>query len=192
MLLDGITVFVDRDGTLNDDPGYLASPDMLVLFPGVVEAVAKLKRAGCCVVLVTNQSGIGRSYFTRTDLHAIHDKLQVLLRQGGGMLDGIFFCPHLPEEGCACRKPSPGLVHQAVETLGVRVSRSYVVGDKRSDMELAKNIGAIGVLVSSSAISEEAVQAHKEGVLNIECFTLSFGQAVEWILQDAPKREWTM
>ena len=191
MNLDGITVFVDRDGTLNDDPGYLSDPDGLILFPGVVEAVAKLKQAGCRVVLVTNQSGIARGYLTRSDLRAIHDKLQKLLRHGGGMLDGIFFCPHLPEEGCECRKPRPGLIHQAVETLGVHVSRSYMVGDKQSDMELANNIGAIAVLVSSSSVSEEAVQAHKHGDLFIESFTLSFCEAVEWILRDVPKRKWT-
>ncbi|WP_447968241.1 D-glycero-alpha-D-manno-heptose-1,7-bisphosphate 7-phosphatase [Nitrospira sp. M1] len=188
----GITVFVDRDGTLNEDPGYLSNPDALVLYPGVVEAVAKLKQAECAVVLVTNQSGIGRGYLTRVDLLAIHDKLERLLEQGGGSLDGVFFCPHLPDAGCECRKPKPGLIHQAVESLQVSVARSYMVGDKRSDMELASNVGAIGVLVNTSPVSQDAIDAKKRGELSIECITLTFREAVEWILRDTQTRQWSV
>ncbi|GJL56317.1 MAG: hypothetical protein NPIRA02_34490 [Nitrospirales bacterium] len=187
----GITVFVDRDGTLNEDPGYLSNPDALVLYPGVVEAVARLKQAECAVILVTNQSGIGRGYFSQVDLRAIHDKLERLLREGGGGLDGIFFCPHLPDAGCECRKPNPGLIHQAVESLQVSVTRSYMVGDKRSDMELANNIGAIGVLVNTSSVSQDAIDAKRRGELRIECITLTFHEAAEWILQDAQTRQWS-
>ncbi|GJL62136.1 MAG: hypothetical protein NPIRA04_07900 [Nitrospirales bacterium] len=182
-----VTVFVDRDGTLNQDPGYLSTPDGLVLYPGVVESVARLKRAGCSVVLVTNQSGIGRGYFTRANLQAIHDKLENILAQGGGGLDGIFFCPHLPDDGCDCRKPKAGLIRQAVETLSVSTVHSYMVGDKRSDMELAGTVGAIGVLVTTSPVSQEAIHAQMRGELHIESVTSTFSEAVEWILQDISK-----
>ena len=183
-------MFVDRDGTLNDDPGYLTNPNGLILFPGVVEAIAQLKEAGCRVVLVTNQSAIGREYMTETQLKLIHDKLETLLEKGGGSLDGIFFCPHRPDDRCECRKPKPGLIHQAVDTLGVQTSRSYMIGDKQSDMELAQNIGAIGVLVATNSRSQDAISAHKQGRLDIESITLSFSEAVEWVLHDALKRTW--
>ena len=189
-VLDGVTIFVDRDGTLNDDPGYLTHPDGLVLFPGVVDAVARLKRAGSRVVLVTNQSAVGRKFMTVVELSAIHDKLERLLKEGGAALDGIFFCHHLPDDGCDCRKPRPGLIHQAVEALGVTCVRSYMVGDKLSDVELANAVGAIGVLVTTTSASQPAIEAHQRGDVYIECITLSFSEAVDWIFQDALTRTW--
>ncbi|GJL67058.1 MAG: hypothetical protein NPIRA05_20290 [Nitrospirales bacterium] len=186
-----VTVFVDRDGTLNEDPGYLSNPDGLVLYPGAIEAVARLKQAGCSVVVVTNQSGIGRGMMTRANLEAIHDRLERMVKRGGGELDGIFFCPHLPDEGCHCRKPKTGLIHQAVSALRVSTVHSYMIGDKQCDMELANNIGAIGVLVTTSSVSQEAVKAHIRGDLHIESITLNFSKAVDWILEDAAKRQWT-
>ncbi len=189
-VLDGITVFVDRDGTLNDDPGYLTHPDGLILFPGVVEAVARLKQAGSRVVLVTNQSAVGRKYMTAVELSAIHDKLERLLKEGGGALDAIFYCPHLPDDGCDCRKPRPGLIHQAKEALGIAGACSYMVGDKLADVELANVVGAIGVLVTTSSESQPAIEAHHRGDVQIECITLSFSGAVDWILQDALTRTW--
>ncbi len=189
-VLDGITVFVDRDGTLNDDPGYLTDPDGLILFPGVVEAVAQLKQAGSRVVVVSNQSGVGRKYMTVDELTVIHDKLEKLLEGGGGSLDGIFFCPHHPDEGCACRKPKPGLIQQAVDALGIQVLHSYVIGDKLCDLELAQAVGAVGVLVATNSQSQSAIDAHEQGLVGIECTTSSFSEAVDWILQDALTRKW--
>ncbi|MCA9472012.1 MAG: HAD family hydrolase [Nitrospirales bacterium] len=190
MHLNGVTIFVDRDGTLNEDPGYLKHPADLILYPGVVEGVARLKQGGCQVVLVTNQSGIGRGLLTRTDLQAVHERLQAMLKQGGGELDGIFFCPHVPDAACECRKPKTGLIRQAVEELGVEVIRSYVVGDKRCDMELAHNAGSIGVLVSTTPVSQEAIDAASRGLFSIEKNTRSFVEAVDWILHDAKTRPW--
>ena len=190
MSLNGITVFVDRDGTLNEDPGYLSNPDDLRLYPGVVEGIAKLKWANGHVVLVTNQSGIGRGYVTHADLQAIHDRLQATLRQGGGELDGIYFCPHVPDADCPCRKPKSGLVQQAVEQLGIELTRSYVVGDKRCDMELAHNIGSSGVLVSTTAVSQKAIDGALQGHYAIEKVTGSFAEAVDWILDDSKTRRW--
>ncbi len=189
-VLDGITVFVDRDGTLNDDPGYLKHPDKLVLFPGVVEAVARLKNAGSRIVVVSNQSGVGRKYLTIAEVRAIHNKLEKLLAEGGGGVDGIFFCPHHPDEGCDCRKPKPGLVRQAAETLGVQVSRSYMVGDKLCDLELARAVGAVGVLVATTSQSQPAIDAYHQGKIQTECIALTFSEAVDWILKDASQRKW--
>ena len=189
--LKGVTVFLDRDGTLNHDSGYISSPDEFILFAGVVEAIARLNQAGGSVVLVTNQSGLARGLFTLPDLEAIHRKLEKTLKAGGAWLDGIFFCPHHPNEACWCRKPNPGLLEQAEAKLGVHVSRSYVVGDKIIDMKLARNVGAVGVLVTTSSYSRESQQAVHSGEIRPEFVVCNFEEAVNWILQDAEVREWT-
>lgn len=185
------TVFLDRDGTLNRDTGYITSPSDLVLFDGVVEAMARLKRAGSALVLVTNQSAIGRGLMTETDLEAIHRRLGAALSAGGGELDGVFFCPHRPDAGCRCRKPAIGLVEQAVAKLGVDARHSYMVGDKSMDMELARNVGAVGVLVTTSDYSHEAVRAVRMGQLDVGTIASSLAEAVEWILRDARHRGWS-
>src|SRR5438132_1097762 len=112
--LRGVTVFLDRDGTLNRDSGYVTTPDALVLFPGVVEALARLNRAGVRVVVITNQSGIARGLLDNSTLEQIHDRLRALLEAGGASLDAIYVCPHAPDEGCACRKPGTALAERAV------------------------------------------------------------------------------
>ena len=189
-VLNGVTVFLDRDGTLNDDPGYLLNPEGLVLFPGVPESVARLKQAGGIVVLLTNQSAIGRGLMDVSKLKGIHDKLERVLKEGGGCLDGIFFCPHHPDKQCDCRKPRTGLVRQAMDSLNVQPSRSYMVGDKRSDMELANTVGAVAVLVTTSSVSQQALEARDQGKLTIDYVGTSFPYVVDWILQDASKRKW--
>lgn len=146
-------VWLDRDGTIVDDPGYLKDPRALVLLPGAAQAIAALNRSGATVVLVTNQSGIGRGFMTLDDVDAVHRELARRLALEGAHLDGIEICPHAPgthEPGCACRKPEPGLVLQARARLGVDASvPQAVVGDKRSDLELAKAVHALAVLVRS-------------------------------------------
>src|SRR5438093_1023531 len=107
--LDGVTVFLDRNGTLNRDTGYVKTPEELELFPGVIEAVARLNQAGARVVLTTNQSGVARGLITTAALDAIHARLRALLEAGGASLDAIYYCPHHPDDACSCRKPRPGL-----------------------------------------------------------------------------------
>ena len=171
------TIFLDRDGTLNYDTGYVTSPENLTLFPDVVESVARLNRSGSRLVLVTNQSAIARGFMTVDDLHLIHQKLQKELEVGGGWLDGIFFCPHHPEDACVCRKPSPGLIHQAVKELHVDTEQSYVVGDKHIDMALAQAVGSIGVLVLTSEYSQEALKAMERDQCQVGYVASSFSEA---------------
>src|SRR5712691_3436781 len=148
-------VYLDRDGTLNFDPGYLNQPEQLRLLPGVGPAVARLNRAGFKTVVLSNQSGVARGLITQDQLEAIHQRLRELLAEDGAWLDGIFICPHHPDEGCICRKPAPGLVHLALQELGVFPGNAIVIGDKATDVELARNVGALAVFVRSGNAPEE-------------------------------------
>mgnify|MGYP003333570688 FL=1 len=136
--LKGVTIFLDRDGTLNPDPGYISSPDQFELFPGVAAALARLTRAGARLVVVTNQSGVGRGLFSSADLEAIHAKLRRLLQDAGVSLEAIYVCPHHPDERCACRKPETGMIDRAVRELRIDLSRSYLIGDHAKDMEIGR------------------------------------------------------
>ena len=183
--LNRITVFLDRDGTLNHDSGYIASPAELILFPGVVDAIVRLNQGGSRVVLITNQSGIARGLMTEDDLRLVHKKLERELATKGGWLDGIFFCSHHPDDACQCRKPNPGLIHQAVKELDLKLSHSYYVGDKMIDMQLANAVGAKAVLVTTSNYSQEAVRAKEKHEIRVDFVAENFSDAVNWILADA-------
>ncbi|MGH7251558.1 MAG: lipopolysaccharide heptosyltransferase II [Nitrospiraceae bacterium] len=187
--LDGVTIFMDRDGTLNRDTGYVKTPEELELFPGVVEAVARLNQAGARVVLTTNQSGVARGLFTTAALDAIHARLRALLEAGGASLDAIYYCPHHPDDACSCRKPQTGLVDRAVSDLGLDPSRAYVVGDQNRDMELARRIGARSVLVTTGPTSQEALTLLKSNGLRPDRVATGLEEAVDWILEDAATME---
>jgi heptosyltransferase-2 len=186
--LHGGVVFLDRDGTLNLDPGYLNHPDAVRLLPGVGPAVARLNAGGFKTVVVSNQSGVGRGLIEPHALEAIHHRMRQLLAEDGGRLDGIYVCPHRPEEGCACRKPAPGLVARACEELGVSAKGSWVVGDKATDVELARNVGATAVFVASGARpGEERAKMSARG-LTPDYEARDLGEAVEWILAEVEIR----
>ncbi len=184
----GTAVFWDRDGTLNHDTGYVTSPEQLVLFPGVPEAIARLNKLGAMVLLVTNQSAIGRGMMTIEGLESIHERLAELIRPYGARIDGIFFCPHHPQDGCGCRKPKAGLIDQAVSRFALDVSQCYLVGDKRSDLEAAQLASVPGVLVMTSSYSADVVKARDEGQVSIAYVADSFVHAVEWIEQQIISR----
>jgi histidinol-phosphate phosphatase family protein len=138
---------IDRDGTLIEDRDYLSDPAGVRLLPGAAEAVAVANRAGVPVVVVSNQSGIGRGYFTDADLVAVNTRLIELLATAGAHLDGLYHCPHAPEVGCRCRKPAPALAEQAASDLGLDLGRSFVIGDKQADIALGRAVGATALLV---------------------------------------------
>ena len=184
----GTAVFVDRDGTLNHDTGYVTSPEQLVLFPGVPEAIARLNHLGVRVLLVTNQSAIGRGMMTIEGLESIHERLAELIRPYGASIDGIFFCPHHPQDECGCRKPKAGLIDEAVNRFALDVSQCYLVGDKRSDLEAAQTASVPGVLVMTSSYSADVVKARDAGQISIEFVADSFVHAVDWIEQQIVTR----
>jgi len=176
-------VYLDRDGTLNFDPGYLNQPEQLRLLPGAGQAVGRLNRAGFKTVVLSNQSGLARGLITQDQLEAIHQRLRELLAEEGARLDGIFVCPHHPDEGCACRKPAPGLVHRAQRELGVSPENAIVIGDKASDVELARNVGALAVFVRSGNVPEEEQARMAERGLAPDYVARDLTGAVRWILE---------
>jgi heptosyltransferase-2 len=186
--LKGVTVFLDRDGTLNRDSGYVKAAEELELFPDAVEAVARMNRAGARVVVITNQSGIARGIITTTTLEAIHDRLRTLLEAGGAVLDGIYYCPHHPDDGCPCRKPQRTLADRAAADLGLDLSLAYVVGDQKLDMELARKVGARAVLVTTGPTSLQALVSLEEEGQPPDHRAAGLSEAVEWLLQDVQRR----
>ncbi len=183
-VLEGYTIFLDRDGTLNPDPGYIKSPDQFELFPGVAQALARLKLAGARLILVTNQSGIARGILSRHTLEAIHKKLARLLDRVGVTLDGIYFCPHHPDDGCGCRKPNRGMIDQAVQEQGVDLERAYMIGDHLRDIELAKRVGVRSVLVTTGVTRQQDVEGLTESHRVPDQIAASLPEAVDWVLSD--------
>lgn len=187
--LMGVTVFLDRDGTVNLDTGYITSPDELVLIPGVIEAVARLNRAGAKVVLITNQSAIARGLMSADQLKTIHAVLMARLEAGGARFDAIYYCPHHPDDGCACRKPQPAMVHRAVADLGLDLTRAYVVGDQPRDMELARQVGVRSVLVLSGQTQRAAADELEGSGTSPHRIVEDLSEAVAWIVDDAMSRD---
>jgi D-glycero-D-manno-heptose 1,7-bisphosphate phosphatase len=141
-------VILDRDGVINQDSdAYIKSPEEWIPIPGSPEAIARLKRAGYTVVVATNQSGIARGYYDLGTLERIHRKMEQTLRAAGGSVDGIFFCPHGPDDGCDCRKPKPGLLRQIEAAFDLKLSGVPVIGDSLRDLQSADAVGARGILV---------------------------------------------
>lgn len=186
--LAGYTIFLDRDGTLNPDSGYIRSPDQFELFPGVAQVMAQLKQAGARLIVVTNQSGVGRGYFSIGDVEAIHAKLDSLLAGVGVSLDAVYLCPHRPDEACDCRKPKTGLIDRAVRERQVDLSRSYVIGDHVRDMELAKRVGSRSILVTTGAIPPQEVEGLIASGIVPDRVASSLAEAADWLMADARNR----
>jgi D-glycero-D-manno-heptose 1,7-bisphosphate phosphatase len=142
-----IAVFLDRDGTINEEMGYINHVSRFVLLPRTAGAVRLLNDAGLKVVVITNQSGAARGYFAPALMDKVHAQLTQLLAAEGAHVDAIYACLHGPDEGCVCRKPKPGLIEQAARELNLDLTRSYLVGDRYKDNETAQNAGVKGVLV---------------------------------------------
>lgn len=140
-------VLLDRDGTIIAEKNYLSNPDHVELLSGALNALKQIQDLGLGLVIITNQSGIGRKYLDLATLEEIHQKLTGLLLKGGVVLDDIYICPHTPEDNCLCRKPKVELVEKAAEKHNFDPRLSFIVGDNKVDIELGKNIGATTILV---------------------------------------------
>jgi len=166
-----VAVFFDRDGTLIEDVGYLASPNGLRLIPGAAEAVARLNQRDVLTCVVSNQSGVARGLFTEADLVPIHRRLDAELAARHARLDRIYYCPHHPTEGsppynviCDCRKPAVGMLERAARELGVALDRSFVVGDKTIDVQTGIAAGARAILVLTGYGAASFDECRAEGI----------------------------
>ncbi|MBI5201869.1 MAG: HAD family hydrolase [Elusimicrobia bacterium] len=188
-------VFLDRDGTLIDEVGYLSQPEQLKIIPGAPDAVKRLRDAGAAVIIVTNQAGVARGFFDEPGLKRVHDKLEELFAAEGARFDAIYYCPHHPEKNhpeandpkyrvdCDCRKPKPGMVLQAAERFGVDVARSFLVGDTTRDVLTARNAGCSALLV-------ETGYGGKDGHFNVrpDATCPNLAAAADWILGRISRR----
>jgi D-glycero-D-manno-heptose 1,7-bisphosphate phosphatase len=188
-------VFLDRDGTINKEVGYLSNPGGLVLIDGSGGAVRRINEAGFLAVLVTNQSGIARGYFTEAVLETIHARLTAELEKTGARLDGIYVCPHHTEGtvasytvDCGCRKPQTALVEKAARNLDIDLSASYMVGDHFKDIELARNSGMRSVLVLTGHGQEEWDAADEAMRSRPDYVAVNLAAAVEWLLANKAER----
>lgn len=173
-------VFLDRDGTTIFDEGYTSVPAKVALILGVANSLQKLANAGFVLVIVTNQSGIGRGYFTEKDMHRVNNRMLQLLKKEDVFIDAIYFCPHKPEDLCECRKPKPGLLLKAAQDLNIDLSSSVMIGDKISDLEAGINAGCkYNILISNEKKLPTAIESNKS-VLIVN----SLGQAVDIILSN--------
>lgn len=140
-------VFLDRDGTMAEDVSYCRRPEDFELFPNTAKAIKLLKEYGFKVIVVTNQSGIARGYFTEETLAKIHEKMKGELAKEGAWVDAIYYCPHHPDDNCECRKPRPGMVLQAVKDFGIDLEHSFVIGDLQMDIDMGITIGCKTILI---------------------------------------------
>ncbi|MFN5516261.1 MAG: D-glycero-alpha-D-manno-heptose-1,7-bisphosphate 7-phosphatase [Cyanobacteriota bacterium] len=134
-------LFLDRDGVLIDYVPYLSRPEQVTLPDGAAQALRRWQEAGFALIIITNQAGIGRGYFALQDMEAVHERIQTLYGAEGVSFTDIFYCPHAPQDGCQCRKPSPWMLRQAAARHGLSLADSYFLGDAPSDLEAALNAG---------------------------------------------------
>ncbi len=189
-------VFLDRDGTVIEEVGYLSDLKQLRLIPGAGASIKRLNEAGLKVVLVTNQSGVARGYFTEAFVRETHELLGKMLGLEGARLDGIYYCPHHPKAGdspytaaCDCRKPDPGMLEQAARELGIDVRASFVVGDKWSDVELGQRAGAHSILVTTGYAPDDPGNARPEHLGDPDFMAETLTEAADWIIRQAAKDE---
>ncbi|MFQ5828000.1 MAG: D-glycero-alpha-D-manno-heptose-1,7-bisphosphate 7-phosphatase [Candidatus Methylomirabilia bacterium] len=183
-------VFIDRDGTLVEEVGYVNDPKQLRFFPRSAAAVRLLNGAGMRAVMVTNQSGVARGYFSEDVLNTVHAELVAWLKSEGAFLDGIYVCTHHPTEGqppyrrrCDCRKPEPGLLLRAARELGLDLSASFLVGDKSADVEAAGRAGVTPILVLTGYGLGEWESGRERWTSTPDHVAPDLLEAVHWILE---------
>ncbi|MCS7016226.1 MAG: HAD family hydrolase [Gemmatales bacterium] len=181
-------LFLDRDGVLIEEAPYISSPNQVRLLSGAAEAVARVNRLGVPVIVITNQSGIARGLFTEADLVAVHRRLDELLAREGAHIDRYYYCPHHPaaarteyRRACACRKPAPGLLHQAAHEMSVELEHSFFIGDRMSDIQAATAAGCSAILVRTGH-GQRWQHAWQTIPLRLALIAENLTQAVEYCL----------
>jgi len=178
-------IFLDRDGTINEEVDYLCSLDQLRIFPVTAAAVRLINEAGMKTVVVTNQSGVARGFFDEAFIATVHDRIAESLEKEGARIDRFYYCPHHPTEGmppyrreCDCRKPKPGMLLRAAEELHIDLTGSYVIGDSKRDIDMAEAVGAQGILVRTG----HGDRYHEPG--NAVHIADDILEAVAWIMRN--------
>ena len=188
-------VFLDRDGTINEEVGYVNHLDRFRLLPRAGEAIRLLNQNEIKVIVVTNQSGVARGYFPESLVHLIHLRMEDHLRKEGAHLDGIYYCPHHPDAGeppyrqkCRCRKPKTGLIEEAVKDLGIDCSKSYMIGDRGADVEFGRRIGARAILVLTGYGKGEWEYFGDQWKSKPDYVAQDLFEAVQWILNEEGRK----
>lgn len=178
-------VFLDRDGTINEEVGYLSRLEDLKIYENAAEAIRLLKERGFLAIVITNQSGVARGFFPEEFIITVHNKINEYLKARGTMLDALYYCPHHPRHGnesyrkeCSCRKPQPGLLIEAARDFDIDLKRSYVVGDMLRDMDIARRVGAKAVMVKTGYGKNIVVTSKPDYIAE------DLLEAAKWIVQD--------
>jgi D-glycero-D-manno-heptose 1,7-bisphosphate phosphatase len=189
-----IGVFLDRDGTLIEEVGFLKTPEELRLINGTAAAVRRLNDIGIITCVISNQSGVARGLLSENDLVPIHARLEQELRRGGAKVDRIYYCPHHPTEGiapynieCSCRKPGPGMLRWGEKEFGIDLAQSFVVGDSVVDMQAGAAVGATTVLVLTG-YGSTAVEMCKRESVTMDCVVPTITEAVEFIIRTSKRQ----
>ena len=176
-------VFLDRDGTIAEEVGYLNHASRFRMFPFVAAAIRRLNEAGLPVIVVTNQSGIGRGYFPESLVHSVNELMKKDLAAAGARIDAVYYCPHTSADRCDCRKPKTSLLERAAREHLLELSRSFVVGDRYGDIELARNVRARGILVRTGYGEGELAWHSAKWPTQPDFVAEDLSKAADWILR---------
>jgi len=176
-------VFIDRDGTINVNYGYINNPDDFKMYPNVAKGIKLLQENGFKIIIITNQSGIARGYFSEKSLEEIHDKMKKELSKEDTGVDAIYYCPHHPDENCNCRKPKPGMLEQAIKDFDIEIKDSYIIGDRMLDVEAGKIIGCKTVLIPED--KELVKKEMTESDIDPDIVCDDFYSGIEWIIKNS-------
>jgi len=188
-IIQKAAVFLDRDGTIIEEVDYLDNIGQLKLIPGAAQAIRLLNQTAIPVIMITNQSGVARGYFSESLVKQLHQQLNELLEAKSAYLDAIYYCPHHPTAGnppyrqqCSCRKPNPGMVEQAIRDLQLGKRHSFIVGDKLTDIELARRAGAEGILVLTGYGEEQRKRLDETENVQPAYIATDLLQAIQWVI----------
>ena len=178
----GYTVFLDRDGVINrDSPDYVTAWDQFVFLPGSLEAIGRLTRAGMAVILITNQSAVGRGMMDIATLEGMHRNLCRAVADQGGRIDAVYYCPHHPDDGCTCRKPRPGMILQARQRYDLDLGAAVMIGDSARDIECGIRAGCAHTILVLSGIHDARPQLEAQG-MTPDRVAADLAAAVDWLL----------
>jgi D-glycero-D-manno-heptose 1,7-bisphosphate phosphatase len=176
-------VFLDRDGTIAEEVGYLNHVSRFRMFPFAAPAIRRLNEAKYPAIVITNQSGVGRGYFPDSLVHAVHELMTKQLAREGAHIDALYYCPHKGDDACACRKPKPGMLERAAREHNLDLRRSFVVGDRYGDIQLAHRVGARAIMVRTG-YGEGEIQWHAaQWPAPPDFIADNLAEAADWILR---------